>query len=81
MSAICLNIAEDISKYVDNLVDRKNFGFLFDTFHANIEEKDPSWSNCIIKNAKNINHIHISENDRGTPGKGNIPWKQTFQCH
>ena len=29
---------------------------------------------------KCINHIHISENDRGTPGKGNIPWKETFSA-
>ena len=29
---------------------------------------------------KNINHIHISENDRGTPGKGNVPWAETFEA-
>jgi D-psicose/D-tagatose/L-ribulose 3-epimerase len=22
--------------------------------------------------------VHISENDRGTPGQGGIPWKTTF---
>ena len=22
--------------------------------------------------------LNISENDRGTPGRGNIPWKSTF---
>tara|TARA_B100000676_G_C17937471_1_gene764451 strand:+ start:70 stop:918 length:849 start_codon:yes stop_codon:yes gene_type:complete len=71
-----LNIAEDASNYVD-LVDRDNFGYLYDTFHANIEEKDPV--GVISKTSKNINHIHISENDRGTPGKGNIPWADTFR--
>ena len=34
----------------------------------------------ISKTIKNINHIHISENDRGTPGKGNIPWNETFEA-
>jgi D-psicose/D-tagatose/L-ribulose 3-epimerase len=23
-------------------------------------------------------HIHISENDRGVPGRGNVPWDETF---
>ncbi len=72
-----LNIAEDASNYV-NMVNRDNFGYLYDTFHANIEEKDPV--GIINKTIKNINHIHISENDRGTPGKGNIPWAETFNA-
>ena len=72
-----LNIAQDASDYVD-MVGKENFGYLYDTFHANIEEKDPV--GVIGKTAKNINHIHISENDRGTPGKGNVPWKDTFEA-
>ena len=72
-----LNIAEDASDYVD-MVGKENFGYLYDTFHANIEEKDPV--GVIGKTVKNINHIHISENDRGTPGKGNVRWKDTFQA-
>ena len=72
-----LNIGQDASDYVD-LVDRDNFGYLYDTFHANIEEKDPV--GVINKTIKNINHIHISENDRGTPGKGNVPWAETFEA-
>ena len=72
-----LNIGQDASDYVD-LVNRDNFGYLYDTFHANIEEKDPV--GIINKTIKNINHIHISENDRGTPGKGNVPWAETFEA-
>ena len=72
-----LNIAQDASDYVD-MVGKENFGYLYDTFHANIEEKDPV--GVIAKTVKNINHIHISENDRGTPGKGNVPWKETFEA-
>ncbi len=71
-----LNTGQDASDYVD-MVDRDNFGYLYDTFHANIEEKDPV--GIIGKTIKNINHIHISENDRGTPGKGNVPWLDTFR--
>ena len=72
-----LNTIEDTCRYVE-LVGRENFGVLYDTFHSNIEEKDPVGS--LIHNSKYINHIHISENDRGTPGKGNIPWNETFNA-
>ncbi|MDH3584354.1 MAG: sugar phosphate isomerase/epimerase, partial [Phycisphaerae bacterium] len=51
-------------------VDHPNFGTMYDTFHANIEEKDPV--GIIAPNIGAINHVHISENDRGTPGKGHI---------
>jgi D-psicose/D-tagatose/L-ribulose 3-epimerase len=51
---------------------------MYDTFHANIEEADPI--GAYAKNLRNIVHIHISENDRGVPGRGNIPWKETFSA-
>jgi D-psicose/D-tagatose/L-ribulose 3-epimerase len=25
-------------------------------------------------------HVHISENDRGTPGKGHVPWQATYDA-
>ena len=43
---------------------------------ANIEEADPIAA--YTKHVRNIVHIHISENDRGVPGRGNIPWAETF---
>ncbi|TIR63343.1 MAG: sugar phosphate isomerase/epimerase, partial [Mesorhizobium sp.] len=49
---------------------------MYDTFHANIEEADPI--GAYTRNRRNVVHIHISENDRGVPGRGNIPWKETF---
>ncbi len=57
-------------------VDEPNYGLLFDTFHANIEEKDPV--GVIAPNLAWINHVHTAENDRGTPGKGHIPWAPTM---
>jgi D-psicose/D-tagatose/L-ribulose 3-epimerase len=59
-------------------VDRRNFGALYDTFHANIEEKDPV--GCIAETADVIRHVHVSENDRGTPGNGHVPWLATFRA-
>lgn len=49
---------------------------MFDTHHANIEEK--KISDAIKKVAPVLSHVHISENDRGTPGDGHIPWDDVF---
>jgi D-psicose/D-tagatose/L-ribulose 3-epimerase len=49
---------------------------MYDTFHANIEEKDIPGA---IRTCKDYTvHIHISENDRSTPGAGNVRWKDNF---
>jgi len=72
-----LNTMADAADYV-RLVDHANFGILYDTFHANIEEKDPV--GCIGPHIDMIKHVHISENDRGTPGKGHIDWPGTFKA-
>jgi D-psicose/D-tagatose/L-ribulose 3-epimerase len=72
-----LNTMADAAAYVKR-VNHPNVGVLFDTFHANIEEKDPV--GCIGKYVDVVKHVHISENDRGTPGKGHIDWPGTFKA-
>ncbi len=57
-------------------VDRSNFGLLYDTFHANIEERDPL--GALEGNLDSIRHVHLSENDRGTPGRGHIDFPATL---
>jgi len=62
-------------------VARVNHPFIrgmYDTFHCNIEEKDPV--GAIAKNVKAIDHVHISENDRGTPGRGHIDFPAVFKA-
>jgi D-psicose/D-tagatose/L-ribulose 3-epimerase len=59
-------------------VDHPNFGVMHDTFHANIEEKDPV--GIIFQAAPKLRHVHISENDRGTPGRGHVPFAQHFKA-
>ena len=56
--------------------DHPNVKAMFDTHHANIEEK--KLSDAIRTIAPVLAHVHISENDRGTPGDGHIPWDETF---
>jgi len=72
-----LNTMADAADYVKR-VNHPNVGVLYDTFHANIEEQDPV--GCISSHIDVINHVHISENDRGTPGKGHIDWPGTFKA-
>jgi len=51
-------------------------GVHFDTFHANIEEKDVP--EAVRKTGKFLKHFHASENDRGMIGSGHIPYKEVF---
>ncbi len=70
-----LNCVADTVRFVKE-VNNPSCRMMYDTFHANIEEKDPI--QAIHDAAKYMCHVHISENDRSTPGAGNIPWKKTF---
>lgn len=69
------NTVEQTKKLVD-LADHPNVQAMFDTHHANIEEK--SITDAIETIRPMLAHVHISENDRGTPGKGNIAWDDVF---
>jgi D-psicose/D-tagatose/L-ribulose 3-epimerase len=72
-----LNSAVDAVRFVRE-VDHPNCRMMYDTFHANIEEKNPA--QAIKACAEYTVHIHISENDRSTPGQGNVPWDATFKA-
>ena len=53
-------------------------GVLYDTFHANIEEKDPV--GVITALGPRLKHVHVSANDRATPGEDHIDWQGTFDA-
>jgi D-psicose/D-tagatose/L-ribulose 3-epimerase len=57
-------------------VGEPNVTYHYDTFHANIEEKDPV--GVIKKSAKHVGHVHLSESDRGIPGSGHVDWVGVF---
>ncbi|MBF0278163.1 MAG: sugar phosphate isomerase/epimerase [SAR324 cluster bacterium] len=72
-----LNCAADTKRFVQE-VDHPNCRMMYDTFHANIEEKSFADS---IRDCKDTNvHVHISENDRSIPGSGNIDWEEIFDA-
>jgi D-psicose/D-tagatose/L-ribulose 3-epimerase len=73
-----LNTMQQAADYVKR-VDHPNFGTMYDTFHANIEEKDPIGCMETVHATGKLNHIHISENDRGTPGRGHAPCREAIR--
>ncbi len=72
-----LNAQADAAQFCRE-VNHSHCRMMYDTFHANIEEKSISQALHAVKDM--LCHIHISENDRSTPGYGNINWKQTFDA-
>ena len=57
-------------------VGHPNCGMMYDTFHAHIEERDPRAA--LRACADVLVHVHASENDRSTPGAGQVDWDATF---
>ncbi len=51
---------------------------LLDTFHMNIEEKNPA--DAIRRAGKHVGHIHASASDRGTPGNDHVDWRGVAQA-
>jgi len=69
------NTITQLNKLI-KLVDHPNVKPMFDSHHANIEEKNIKETVQLIKGS--LSHVHISENDRGTPGDGHIHWDNVF---
>lgn len=72
-----LNTAHDAAALAA-AVNHPRVGILFDTFHANIEEKDIAAGYRTV--GPWLKHVHTCENDRGTPGSGHVEWAQVFQA-
>jgi D-psicose/D-tagatose/L-ribulose 3-epimerase len=53
-------------------VNHPSCKMMFDSFHAHIEEKNQA--SAILGCAQETIHVHVSENDRGTPGTGQVDW-------
>ncbi len=70
-----LNTAADGARFCGD-VDHPRCRMMYDTFHSHIEEKNTA---AAIRRLKGLlAHVHISENDRSTPGTGNVRWDDTF---
>jgi D-psicose/D-tagatose/L-ribulose 3-epimerase len=72
-----LNTAADAAALCEEIA-HPNIGILFDTFHANIEEKDIAAGYRTV--GRHLKHVHTCENDRGIPGSGHVEWPSVFQA-
>jgi D-psicose/D-tagatose/L-ribulose 3-epimerase len=70
-----LNTAADATALCE-AVGHSRVGVAFDTFHASIEEK--SIGDACRGIGRHLKHVQISENDRGTPGSGQVDWDGLF---
>lgn len=70
-----LNTHGDAARFARE-VNHSHCRIMYDTFHANIEEK--SISKALHDCRDMLAHVHISENDRSTPGQGNVRWSENF---
>jgi D-psicose/D-tagatose/L-ribulose 3-epimerase len=69
------------AEQVIELVDRVNHPackIMLDTFHMNIEED--SLGDAIRAVGPRLIQVHSNENNRGTPGKGHVPWQEVAQA-
>jgi D-psicose/D-tagatose/L-ribulose 3-epimerase len=57
-------------------VNHPSCKMMYDSFHAHIEEK--SQAKAITECAAEMIHVHVSENDRGVPGTGQVHWDEVF---
>ena len=72
-----LNTLEDAARLVHD-IGAPNVKIHFDTFHANIEEKNPA--EALRSVARDLGHVHVSENDRGIPGTGHNDWQGVLKA-
>lgn len=70
-----LNTTADAIALCQNVGD-PHVGLMFDTFHANIEEK--SLGAALRSACGHLKHVHTCENDRGIPGSGHVAWAEVF---
>jgi D-psicose/D-tagatose/L-ribulose 3-epimerase len=71
-----LTTAAQTARFV-RAVDHPYCQMMYDSFHAHIEEKDQA--RAIASCAAETIHVHVSENDRGTPGTGQVHWDGVFR--
>ncbi|MFH1739744.1 MAG: sugar phosphate isomerase/epimerase family protein, partial [bacterium] len=68
-----INTVEEALGMLDE-VNLPNIGLLFDTFHANIEER--SFTESIRSAAEKIFHVHVADSNRFVPGHGHLDFAE-----
>lgn len=72
-----LNTAADANRMCDD-VNHPNVKMMVDSFHGNIEEHN--LYEAVMAGKSHLAHVHVSENDRGIPGRNqSIQWDDFFR--
>jgi D-psicose/D-tagatose/L-ribulose 3-epimerase len=66
-----LNTTEQALRLIER-IDHPAVGLTLDLFHLNIEEK--RIGDALRAAGPHLMHVQVAENDRGTPGTGQLPW-------
>lgn len=75
--AALLNSCEETYDFIEELGFPNNVGILFDTFHANIEDKNVV--RVIKRIGRRISHVHFADSNRRLPGEGHLNFKSIVQ--
>lgn len=71
-----LNTARQSAELIER-VGADNVFIHLDTYHMNIEEV--SMAEGFADAGKHLGYVHLSESNRGVPGRGTLDWKGTFE--
>ena len=72
-----VNTCDQALKLIE-LIDEPNVGIHLDSYHMNIEEEE--FYAPTMRAKGRLQHYHLSESHRGTPGTGTIDWRQIYQA-
>ncbi|MEC7583769.1 MAG: sugar phosphate isomerase/epimerase family protein [Planctomycetota bacterium] len=61
-----------------DLVDHPKVRAHYDTHHMHLEDNDAG--SAVATCAPVLGHVHLSENHRGVPGRGQVDWDGTFSA-
>jgi D-psicose/D-tagatose/L-ribulose 3-epimerase len=73
-----LNIAADAVRFIRDLGTPPNVKVHLDAFHM-IREED-SFAGAVRDTGPLLGYIHACENQRGIPGRGQVPWRDFFKA-
>jgi len=73
-----LNIAADAVRFIRDLGTPPNVKVHLDAFHM-IREED-SFAGAVRDTGTLLGYIHACENQRGIPGRGQVPWPDFFKA-
>jgi D-psicose/D-tagatose/L-ribulose 3-epimerase len=73
-----LNIAADAVRFIRDLGTPPNVKVHLDAFHM-IREED-SFAGAVRDTGPLLGYIHACENQRGIPGRGQVPWRDFFRA-